>query len=358
MNRAVTPDLFTPIRLGRLELPNRIVMAPMTRARAGAGGTPGCLNAAYYRQRASAGLIISEATEVSAQGGGFPGCPGIYNFEQIAGWRQVTDTVHDVGGRIFLQLWHVGRVSHPAMQPGGALPVAPSAVAPAGQVFTADGPQDYVAPRALAAEEMPGVIDQFRRAAANAAVAGFDGVEVHGANGYLIDQFLRDGSNRREDEWGGSVDNRARLLLAVVAAACESWGADRVGVRLSPAGSFNDMRDSDPDATFGRVVELLNPLGLCYLHVIEDGDYDVAALRRAWRGHYMANGGYDFARANAALAAGAADLVSFGKLWVSNPDLPRRFELGAPLAAADPATFYTGNSAGYTDYPALEPAGG
>jgi N-ethylmaleimide reductase len=353
MNRAVTADLFTPIRLGRLDLPNRIVMAPMTRARTGAGGAPNCLNATYYRQRASAGLIITEATQVSPQSGGFPGTPGIFSFEQIAGWRQVTDAVHDAGGRMFLQLWHVGRISHPSMQPDGALPVAPSAIAPAGEVFTAEGPKPYVTPRALETQEIPGIVDQFRRAAANAMVAGFDGVEVHAANGYLIDQFLRDGTNRRTDEYGGAVDNRARLLLEVLAAVCEVWQGDRVGVRLSPAGGFNDMRDSDPDATFSRVAELLNPLKLAYLHAVEDGGYDVARVRRAFRGHYIANGGYDFTRATAAIGSGAADLVSFGKLYVANPDLARRFATGAKLAEADAGKFYGGDAAGYIDYPEM-----
>ncbi|HEY7840647.1 MAG TPA: alkene reductase [Gammaproteobacteria bacterium] len=354
MNRAVTADLFTPIRLGRLDLPNRIVMAPMTRARAGTGGAPNCLNATYYRQRASAGLIITEATQVSPQGGGFPGTPGIHSFEQISGWRQVTDAVHDAGGRIFLQLWHVGRISHPSMQPGGALPVAPSAIAPAGEVFTSEGPKPYVTPRALEIAEIAGVVEQFRRGAANAMVAGFDGVEVHAANGYLIDQFLRDGTNRRGDGYGGSIDNRARLLLEVMAAVCEVWQGDRVSVRLSPAGTFNDMRDSDPDATFTRVAELLNPLKLACLHVVEDGAYDVARVRRAFHGRYIANGGYDFARATAAISSGGADLVSFGKLYISNPDLARRFAMGARLAEADTGTFYGGDAAGYIDYPALD----
>jgi N-ethylmaleimide reductase len=354
MNRAITADLFTPIRLGRLDLPNRIVMAPMTRARAGMGGAPSCLNATYYRQRASAGLIVTEATQVSPQGGGFPGTPGIHTFEQISGWRQVADAVHDAGGRIFLQLWHVGRISHPSMQPGGALPVAPSAIAPTGEVFTADGPKPYLAPRALETAEIPGIVEQFRRGAANAMAAGFDGVEVHAANGYLIDQFLRDGTNRRGDAYGGSVDNRARLLLEIMAAVCEACKSDRVGVRLSPAGSFNDMRDSDPGATFSRVAELLNPLQLAYMHVIEDGEYDVARVRRTFHGRYIANGGYDFARATAAISSGAADLVSFGKLYISNPDLARRFAVGARLAEADTGTFYGGDAAGYIDYPALD----
>jgi N-ethylmaleimide reductase len=354
MNRPAATDLFTPVRLGSLDVPNRIVMAPMTRARAGAGGAPNCLNAMYYRQRATAGLIITEATQVSPQGGGFPGTPGIHSFDQISGWRQVTDAVHDAGGRIFLQLWHVGRVSHPSMQPGGALPVAPSALAPAGEVFTTAGPQPFATPRALELDEIPDIVAQFRRGAENARAAGFDGVEVHAANGYLIDQFLRDGTNRRTDAYGGSIDRRARLLMEILSTVAEVWRSDRVGVRLSPASSFNDMRDSDADATFGHVAALLNPLRLAYLHVVEEGEYDVDRVRRAFDGRYVANGGYDYAKATAAIRSGAADMVSFGKLFISNPDLARRFAAGAPLAVPDAQTFYGGAEAGYTDYPALD----
>ncbi len=350
--RGVT--LFTPLRMGPLELPNRIVMAPLTRSRAGAGNAPTCMNATYYLQRASAGLIITEATQVSPQGVGYPGTPGIHSYEQIAGWRNVTDAVHSAGGRIFLQLWHVGRISHPTLQPDGALPVAPSAIRPAGEAMTPTGMAPFVTPRALETEELPGIVEQYARAAANARVAGFDGVEVHGANGYLLDQFLRDGSNRRTDQYGGSAENRARLLLEVTAAVCDVLGSERVGVRLSPDNPFNDMHDSNPQATFGTAVELLNAIGPVYLHLVE-GEMDCTPLRRAFRGLYMANGGYDRERGSAVLASGAADLVAYGIPFISNPDLPERFARGYALAQADPATFYGGDSRGYTDYP---PAGG
>ena len=325
---------------------------------------PQALNLDYYAQRASAGLIVSEATQVSPQGVGYPDTPGIHSSEQIAGWRRVTDAVHALGGRIFLQLWHVGRISHPSLQPLGALPVAPSAIRPDGQAFTADGLRDFVTPRALESAEIPGIVAQFGRAARNALEAGFDGVEVHGANGYLLDQFLRDGSNRREDAYGGPVENRARLLMEVTEAVVDVWGADRVGVRLSPAGSFNSMRDSDPQTTFGTVVRQLNGFGLAYLHMVEDGrtgasegpGVDWAALRRAFDGPYLANGAYDRAQATTALAGGDADLVSFGQLYVANPDLAERFARGAALNRPDPATFYGGDQRGYTDYPALSSA--
>jgi N-ethylmaleimide reductase len=345
-------DLFTPYTIGPLPLPNRVVMAPMTRGRAGPGGTPQCMNVEYYRQRAGAGLIISEASQVSPQGSGYPGTPGIHNYEQTAGWRRVTDAVHDAGGRTFLQLWHVGRISHPSVQPDGALPVAPSAIRPAGEIFTADGPRPFETPRALETDEIPGIVAQFARAARNAQAAGFDGVELHAANGYLLDQFLRDGTNRRTDRYGGDVEGRARLLLEVIDTVIDVWGAGRVAVRLSPANDYNDMHDSDPDGTFTRVAAMLNAFPLACLHVVE-GEYDVAAVRRAFRGPYIANGGYDFARATAAIASGAADLVSFAKLFIANPDLPTRFARGAPLREADPTTFYGGDERGYTDYPVL-----
>jgi N-ethylmaleimide reductase len=355
---AAPADLFAPIKIGAVELKNRIVMAPLTRSRAGPGRVPQALNVEYYAQRASAGLIVSEAAQVSPQGVGYPDTPGIHSSDQVAGWRRVTDAVHALRGRIFLQLWHVGRISHPSLQPLGARPVAPSAIRPEGQLFTDDGMRDFVTPRALETAEIPGIVAQFRRAARNALEAGFDGVEVHGANGYLLDQFLRDGSNRRQDAYGGSVENRARLLLEVTEAVVEVWGADRVGVRLSPAGSFNAMHDSDPQATFGYAVRQLNAFGLAYLHMVEDRgpdapEIDWAALRRAFDGPYMANGGYDRGRAATALAEGRADLVSFGQLYVANPDLVARFAQGAALNRPDPATFYGGERRGYTDYPAL-----
>ncbi|MHB1060012.1 MAG: alkene reductase, partial [Rhodanobacter sp.] len=287
-------DLFTPVALGDLSLPNRVVMAPMTRNRADDQDAPHDLNVEYYRQRASAGLIITEGSQVSPQGKGYPRTPGIYSAGQVAGWRRVTDAVHRAGGRIFLQLWHVGRASHPSLQPGNALPVAPSAIAPEGETFTGEGMHPFVTPRALATEEIPDAVAQFRHGAEQARRAGFDGVELHGANGYLIDQFLRDGSNRRSDAYGGTVENRARFLREVVEATVDVWGAGRVGVRLSPTGSFNSMSDSDPAATFGHAAGLLGRYGLAYLHVVEDASgFDWAALKRRFGGPYIANGGYD-----------------------------------------------------------------
>jgi len=355
-------DLFTPIQLGPYRLPNRVVMAPLTRNRAGPGNVPGPLNAEYYAQRACAGLIVSEASQVTPEGQGYPATPGVHSAEQVAGWRLVTDAVHSRGGRIFLQLWHVGRISHPSLQPGGALPVAPSAVRPAGEAITLEGLKPFVTPRALALEEIPGVVQAYRAGAANAREAGFDGVEVHAANGYLLDQFLRDGTNRRTDRYGGSLENRARLMMEVVEAVCGVWGADRVGARLSPLQPFNDMRDSDPRATFTYAVQALNAFGLAYLHITEMGTeapgaagpaFDLHELRRAWQGRYMTNGGYDRDRANAALAAGDADLVAFGVPFLANPDLPERFRRGAPLNPPNPDTFYGGGAEGYTDYPFL-----
>jgi len=356
-------DLFRPARLGRLTLANRIVMAPLTRNRAGPGNVPQPLNAEYYAQRASAGLIISEATQVSPQGVGYPGTPGIHSAEQVAGWKGVTDAVHAKGGRIFLQLWHVGRISHPSLQPGGELPVAPSAIKPEGMAFTYEGLQPFVTPRALEAAEIPGIVEQYRAAAKHALAAGFDGVEVHGANGYLLDQFLRDGSNRRSDAYGGPVENRAWLLLEVTRVVAEVWGADRVGVRVSPANPFNDMSDTDPQGTFEYVARALSPLGLAYLHVVqgrigEQGfqgvEFDFRALREAFGGAYMANGGYDGPRAMAAIEAGDADFIAFGVPFLANPDLPERLRRGGPFNEPDVARFYGGDHTGYTDYPFLE----
>lgn len=354
-------DLFTPVRLGRTQLANRIVMAPLTRNRAAMpGNLPQDINVTYYAQRASAGLIITEATPISPMAHGYPALPGIYSAEQVQGWNKVVDAVHAKGGKIYMQLWHVGRISHPSLLPGNALPVAPSAIRPAGQAFTYDGLQDYVTPRALETDEIPGIIEDYRTAAANALAAGFDGVEVHAANGYLLDQFLRDGTNQRGDQYGGSIANRTRLLLEVVVAVSKVWGADRVGVRLSPVNPFNDMRDSNPQALFNHVAEALGPFGLAYLHVVE-GDtsgaapepFDFAELRRAWRGNYIANGGYDLARGNAAVASGHADAVAYGVPFIANPDLVERFRLQAPLNEADQGTFYGGAEQGYIDYPTL-----
>lgn len=356
-------DLFTPIQLGRYTLPNRIIMAPLTRCRAGEGNVPTSLNVDYYRQRASAGLIISEASQVSQQGQGYPATPGIYSPEQIAGWKLVTDAVHQQNGRIFLQLWHVGRSSHSSFQPGGALPVAPSAIAIEGELLTDQGMKPYETPRALERDEISGIVEQFRQGAENALEAGFDGVEIHGANGYLLDQFLRDGANKRTDDYGGSIENRARLQLEITEAVVGVWGNDRVGIRLSPSSTFNGMSDSNPEATFGYLVEQLNRFNLAYLHLLEPGESDLrhgghavptAYFRPIYRGNLMANWDYDQAKANAAIASGSADLISFGKAFIANPDLPERFKLNAPLNPPDPDTFYGGGEHGYTDYPTLK----
>jgi N-ethylmaleimide reductase len=355
-------DLFSPIRLGPYDLPNRAVMAPMTRNRAGPGEVPTPLMATYYAQRASAGLIVSEGTQISPQGQGYPGTPGIFSEAQVGAWAQATAEVHAAGGRVFCQLWHVGRISHPSMQPGGALPVAPSALTPAGQLWTPDGMKPFVTPRALETDEIAGVVEDYRKAAANALRAGFDGVELHAANGYLIDQFLRDSSNKRIDRYGGSVANRTRLLLEITEALIGVAGADRVGVRLSPTNPFNDVVDSDPAALFGHATEELARLRCAYLHIIEPGPTDPIAkgevpdgkfFRARWRGPLMLNKGYDLARANAAIRDGTADLVSFAALFLANPDLPERLRRGGPFNPPDRKTFYGGDARGYTDYPAL-----
>jgi N-ethylmaleimide reductase len=356
-------DLFSPFDLGPLQLPNRIVMAPMTRNRAGPGNAPTALNATHYAQRASAGLIIAEASQVSPQGLGYPGTPGIHSAEQIAGWKLVTDAVHAAGGRIFLQLWHVGRISHPSLLPDGALPVAPSAIAPAGQAWTLDGMKPYVTPRALDTNELPGLVAQYRAGAQNAKAAGFDGIEVHAAHGYLLDQFLRDSTNKRSDVYGGTASNRVRLLVEVMEAVAGVWGGERTGVHLSPTNlAFNDISDSDPAATFSTAVHALDRLGLAYLHIVEPGPsdpagpgprLDAAFFRPMWRSALMANKAYDLARANDVLRAGAADLVSFATPFIANPDLPERLRRDAALNPADRKTFYGGSAKGYTDYPAL-----
>lgn len=352
-----TNTLFTPLRLGDITLRNRIVMAPMTRNRA-TGYVPQPVMATYYRQRASAGLIISEASQVSPQGVGYPNTPGIHSAEQVAAWKAVTKAVHDAGGRIFLQLWHVGRISHPSLQPDGQRPVAPSAIRPEGEAFTPDGKQPFPTPRALDADEIPGIVRQFADGARNALEAGFDGVEIHGANGYLLDQFLRSGSNQRNDRYGGSVENRARLLLEITDAVSAVAGAGRTSVRLSPGSTFNDMHDDDPSQTFAYVARELGKRELACLHVIEsdeDADnFDYDAIKAAFGGIYMANDGYDPDDARRSVRNGRADLVSFGKLFISNPDLPERLRRGAPLACADPDSFYGGGEEGYVDYPPLE----
>lgn len=359
---SASADLFTPLQLGPYQLPNRIVMAPLTRNRAGAGNTPQRMHVTYYQQRASAGLIITEATQVSPQGVGYPNTPGIHSQAQVEAWKQVTAGVHAVGGRIFLQLWHVGRVSHPSFH-NGELPVAPSAIAPAGEAMTHTGMQPFVTPRPLATEEIPGIIEQYRQGARNALAAGFDGVEVHGANGYLLDQFLRDGTNQRTDAYGGTIANRARLLLEVTQAVTAVWGGDRVGVRLSPSSTFNDMHDADPEATFSYVINALNDFNLAYVHLLETSEADLRhggrelptrIFRPIYRGHLMVNWAYTKETGNAAIARGDADLVSYGKLFIANPDLPQRFRQDAPLNQPDPSTFYGGDERGYIDYPTLD----
>ena len=355
-------DLLTTLRVGPYTLKNRVFMAPLTRCRAGDDHTPGALMQTYYAQRSSAGLIISEATFVSPQGTGYPNAPGIYNEKQIRAWQNITRAVHAQGGKIFLQLWHVGRVSHPSYY-GGELPVAPSAIATSdGMAATYTGRQPFVVPRALATAEIPDIVRQFQEAARNAESAGFDGVEIHAANGFLLDQFLRDGANKRTDLYGGSVKNRARLLMEVVEAVSQVWGSERVGVRLSPTGTYNSMSDSNPGATFRYVARQLSLYELAYLHVIEawGGDLRHGAqilppevLRKAYDGVLVVNGGYDKASGNASIANALADAVAYGHLFIANPDLPRRFELDAPLNVPDKQTFYTAGAGGYTDYPSL-----
>ena len=359
------PQLFSPTVVGTLAVPNRIVMAPMTRTRAGDAGVPGPDNAEYYRQRASAGLLVTECTYVSPLGRGILRSPGLVNAEQVDGWRRVAGAVHGAGGRIVVQLWHSGRIAHPALL-GGAWPVAPSPVAASGTIFTPAGPLPYPAPRELDAGEIAGIVGDFRVAAANALAAGVDGVELHGAFGYLVDQFLQDGTNRRTDGYGGSAANRARFLLEVTQALVDVWGAGRVGVKLSPSSRHYGQHDSDPVRTFSHAATALDELGIAYLHVMEPNAQDLAAggaptdnarwVRPLFRRALIANGSFDGPRAEAAVAEGAADLVSFGVPFVANPDLPRRLAEGGPFNAPDPSTFYGEGPRGYTDYPALAAA--
>jgi N-ethylmaleimide reductase len=365
--------LFQPIKVGHYNLRNRIVMAPLTRSRSRQpGNIPSPLNAAYYVQRASAGLIISEATQVSMQGQGYAWTPGIHSREQVEGWRLVTAAVHAAGGLMFAQLWHVGRISHPTLQPDCMLPVAPSAIKPAGEAFieNENGEGELVpfeTPRALQLEEMPYLVDQYVRAAKNALAAGFDGIEVHAANGYLIDQFIKSGTNRRTDEYGGPVENRARLLFEVLDAVTPILEADRVGVRLLPYGMVNDAKDDNPEATFGYIAEKLNDYSLAYLHMINPVasalenkvEPEPAALRMVelmrnkYRGKLIMAGGFDHDTAEQWLEQGKADLIAFGRKFIANPDLPERFRTRAPLNADDRPTYYGGGSKGYTDYPTL-----
>lgn len=355
-------NLFSPAKLGAISISNRIVMAPLTRNRAGEGGVPQPINVTYYEQRASAGLIITEATPISPMAHGYPLLPGIYTDAQIAGWKKITDAVHAKGGKIVIQLWHVGRISHPSLLPNNATPVAPSAVKPAGKAFTYQGLVDYVEPRALDASELPGIVADYEHATKAALAAGFDGVEVHAANGYLLDQFLRDGSNKRTDNYGGSFENRARLLMEVTKAVVDVAGADKVGVRLSPVNPFNDMNDSNPQALFNYVAGQLNQFGLAYLHAVEGGihgggeaePFDFETFRKQFKGAYIANLAYDKARGNAAIASGHADAVAYGVPFIANPDLVERFRVDAPLNEADANSFYGGSEKGYIDYPFLK----
>lgn len=362
MERPVTASLFQPFRLGSIELANRVVMAPLTRNRALAGNVAAPLTAEYYTQRASAGLIVAEGSQVSPMGQGYLATPGIHSPEQVAAWKVVTDAVHAAGGRIFLQLWHVGRVSHVSLLPGGAAPLAPSAIAADTKTYLGQGFEAVSAPRALDTAEIPGIVDDFRKAAANARAAGFDGVEIHAANGYLIDQFMKDGANTRDDAYGGSMDNRTRLLAEVTAAVCAEIGRDRVGVRLSPAGPINGCADSNPQPLFELAMDKLEAIGPVYVHMIEGitgqtrdtaPAVDFAALRKRYSGVYMANNCLDASSAQAALDQGRADLVSFGRAFIANPDLVRRMREGADLNQLNRATLYGGGAEGYTDYPTL-----
>jgi N-ethylmaleimide reductase len=357
------PTLYDPLQLGDIALANRIVMAPLTRNRA-TGGVPTALMAEYYRQRASAGLIIAEASPISPMAQGYLDTPGIYSDAQVAAWRPVTEAVHAAGGRIVLQLWHVGRISHSSLLPGGAAPVSSTARPAPTKTFTKDGFVDVSTPRVLADDELPALVEDYRKAARNAIAAGFDGVEVHGANTYLLEQFLRDSVNDRSGPYGGSIPNRARLLLEVVRAVAGEIGAGRTGLRLSPLTTFAAPLDSNPQALYGYVVEQVAPLGLAYLHIIEGETggprqpegapaFDYASLRRAFPGPWLVNNGYSGATAEAAVAAGAVDAVAFGRPFISNPDLPRRLKSGAPLNELRADKLYGGGAEGYTDYPAL-----
>jgi N-ethylmaleimide reductase len=358
-----TSDLFQPLNMGGLPLANRIVMAPLTRSRAGKGDVPGSLNAEYYAQRATAGLIVSEATQISQQGKGYAYTPGIYTDEQVAGWTLVTKAVHKAGGRIFAQLWHVGRISHPDLQKDGQLPVSASALRPEGKAFTEQGFKPHVTPRALETAELPGIVQDYRHAAECAKHAGFDGVEVHAANGYLLEQFIRDSTNKRTDAYGGSVENRIRLVLQVADAVVDVWGNDRVGIRLSPVSpNISIPQDSDPMTTYGTLVEKLSDMRLVYLHCVEGetigprnipGSFSFAALRQSFGGLYIANNGYDRALALKARAENTADLICFGRAYLANPDLVERLRTGAKLAEAPKETWYGGGAHGYTDYPTM-----
>ena len=352
----MTPTLLEPIRIGAWELRNRIVMSPLTRCRASAGRIPNAMMAEYYRQRASAGLIISEATAISPMGVGYPDTPGIWSAEQVEGWKLVTDAVHENDGRIVLQLWHVGRISDPIYL-NGALPVAPSAIAPAGHVSLIRPLKSYVTPRALTLDEISGIVREYIRGAENAMLAGFDGVEIHGANGYLLDQFLHDGSNHRTDEYGGSIENRARLMLDALSAVIEVCGGDRVGLHLSPSDHEHDVSDSDPIAIYDYVAREARWRDIAFICARETRlkTWLGPRLKKAFGGIYIANELFTKATGEEVLAAGDADAVAYGRLFISNPDLPRRFALDAPLNAPDASTFYGKGPHGYTDYPPFDP---
>lgn len=356
-------DLFSPLLIGSLALANRIVMAPMTRSRAGDDGIPKDMHATYYAQRASAGLIITEGVNISAQGRGYAGTPGLWTQEQVAGWQKVTQAVHAAGGVIFPQLWHVGRLSHTDLQPGGEAPVAPSNIRAGGTVYTAAGSVEPSQPRALETDEIAGIIDQYRHATRNARAAGFDGVEIHAANGYLLDQFLRDSTNRRTDRYGGSVENRTRLVLEVVEAVVQEWSASRVGIRLSPVSEQlgDTPLDSQVMETYGALLDRLNDFGLAYVHLVEGSTggaraapqgVDLDELGRRFKGCLIGNNGYDLPLAQQRLAEGKVDMVAFGRPFISNPDLVERLRHGIPLAPADPVTFYGTSEKGLTDWPA------
>ncbi|HQS61457.1 MAG: alkene reductase [Polynucleobacter sp. 16-46-70] len=360
--------MFTPVKLGAIELKNRLVMAPLTRMRAIDGDVPNPLAKTYYSQRAGAGLIISEATQISSLGKGYPATPGIYSAEQTAAWKEIVDAVHAQGGKMVAQLWHVGRISHSSLHPEQGLPEAPSAVAPAGQTYGADWKlHDYESPKAMSAQDISRLLNEFRLAAQNAKAAGFDGVEIHSANGYLLDQFLQDKTNQRNDQYGGSIENRLRLLSEVIESVSQVFSSDRIGVRLSPYGSFNDIGDSDPISLFNAVIEKLNTYHLAYVHMIEprsttaggNDQLDAQApitsemFRAAYQGKFISAGGYDQAMGEAVLEAGLADAVAYGRLYIANPDLAERFKQGAKLNPYNRATFYGGGEAGYTDYPTL-----
>ena len=360
--------MFTPVKLGAIELKNRLVMAPLTRMRAIDEDVPNPLAKTYYSQRAGAGLIISEATQISSLGKGYPATPGIYSAEQTAAWKEIVDAVHAKGGKMVAQLWHVGRISHSSLHPEQGLPEAPSAIAPAGQTYGADWKlHDYETPKAMTLGDIKRLLTEFKVAAQNAKLAGFDGIEIHSANGYLLDQFLQDKTNRRDDEYGGSIENRLRLLGEVIESVSQVFTCDRIGVRLSPYGSFNDIGDSDPIALFNAAIEKLNAYHLAYVHMIEprsttaggDDQIDAAApitseiFRAAYQGKFISAGGYDQAMGEAVLEAGLADAVAYGRLYIANPDLAERFKQGAKLNSYNRATFYGGGEAGYTDYPTL-----